>query len=59
MFEALKNIMQADPNDIYGFGGHMDIHIIKNSEWGAVAYLYHSKYGKYGNSLYSGANKEI
>jgi len=28
-------------------------------EWGAVAYLSHSKYGKYGNSMYEGSNKEI
>ena len=34
-------------------------HIIKNSEWVAVAYLSQSKYGKYGNPNYQGANKEI
>lgn len=33
--------------------------IIKNSEWGAVAYLTQSKYGKYGNTSFSGANKEV
>ena len=32
---------------------------MKNSEWGAVAYLTQSKYGKYGNSDYTGANKEV
>lgn len=31
----------------------------KNSEWGAVAYLSQSKYGKYGNGNYTGLNKEI
>ncbi len=36
-----------------------DTHMIKNMEWGAVAYLSQSEYGKYGNSLYTGANKEI
>ena len=36
-----------------------DTHLMKNSEWGAVAYLSQSKYGKYGNSMYSGVNKEI
>ena len=36
-----------------------DAHMMKNSEWGAVAYLSQSKYGKYGNSAYSGANKEV
>jgi len=37
----------------------LDIHMIKNSEWGAVTYLYHSKYGKYTNENYSGNNREI
>ncbi len=36
-----------------------DLHMIKNDEWGAVAYLSQSKYGKYGNSDYTRANKEI
>ncbi len=36
-----------------------DSHMMKNSEWGAVAYLSQSKYGKYGNSEYEGTNKEI
>ena len=36
-----------------------DPHMIKNSEWGAVAYLSQSKYGKYGNSDYEGLEKEI
>ena len=40
----------GDTNDI-------DIHMIKNSEWDAVVYLYHSQYGKYGDSTYT--NKEI
>ena len=34
-------------------------HMIKNSEWGAVAYFSQSKYGKYGNSNYLGVDKEI
>jgi len=36
-----------------------DTHMIKNSEWGAVAYLSQSKYGKYGNGSYEGRNKEV
>ena len=28
----------------------VDTHMMKNSEWGAVAYLSQSKYGKYGNN---------
>jgi len=37
----------------------IDVHMAKNSEWGATAYLSQSKYGKYGNSNYTGINKEI
>ena len=31
--------------NIYGFAYSDDTHMMKNSEWGAVAYLSHSKYG--------------
>ena len=41
----------------YGFNGNYDTHIIKNTEWGAMAYLSQSKYGKYGNIKYSGVSK--
>ena len=37
----------------------VDSRMIKNMEWGAVAYLSQSKYGKYGNPNYTGANKEV
>ncbi len=43
----------------YGYIGYVDAHLIKNTEWGAIAYLSQSIYGKYGNPDYSGANKEI
>ncbi len=43
----------------YGISTSADAHMMKNSEWGAVAYLSQSRYGKYGNSSYSGANKEV
>ncbi|MEG1495036.1 MAG: LamG-like jellyroll fold domain-containing protein [Bacilli bacterium] len=47
-------------SDYYGFDSTVgDMHMMKNTEWGAVAYLSQSKYGKYGNPNYSGANKEI
>ena len=36
--------MSANNND-YGFSTNTDTHMIKNMEWGAVAYLSHSKYG--------------
>ena len=49
-----------DSGNIYGFlKSEVDTHVTKNIEWGAVAYLSQSKYGKYGNSNYEGANKEI
>ncbi len=43
----------------YGYVGYVDAHLMKNTEWGAVAYLSQSKYGKYGNTNYVGVNKEI
>lgn len=45
--------------EIANDNNNFDIHMIKNMEWGAVAYLSHSKYGKYGNDLYTGLYKEI
>ena len=38
---------------------NIDTHMIKNSEWGAVAYLSQSKYGKYGNKAYENENREV
>ncbi len=47
-------------NDAFGMSEKTyDSHAMKNSEWGAVAYLSQSKYGKYGNNDYQGANKEV
>ena len=34
-----------DSGNIYGFATTDDTHMMKNMEWGAVAYLSHSKYG--------------
>ena len=48
-----------DTGNRYGLTSNVDTHIIKNSEWAAVAYLSQSKYGKLGNTNYTGANKEI
>ena len=40
------NIMNMkNSGNRYGFSTSTDTHMIKNSEWGAVAYLSHSKYG--------------
>ena len=43
----------------YGIESTTDTHMMKNSEWGIVAYLTQSKYGKLGNSNFTGSNKEI
>jgi len=62
-FEASR-LMQSSTNaPKYGFttvgNGTMDTHMLKNTEWGIVAYLSQSKYGKYGNPNYTGMNKEV
>ena len=46
-------------NTTYGLTSSTDTHMMKNTEWGAIAYLSQSKYGKMGNPNYSGTNKEI
>ena len=43
----------------YGLSTTMNSHAMRNDEWGAVAYLSQSRYGKLGNSNFSGANKEV
>ena len=59
-FDAIQKQFIGDNAKLnYGFSGNYDLHMIKNSEWGAMAYLSQSKYGKYGNSSYTDANKEI
>jgi len=49
--------------DTFGFSTNvnpgLDSHMVKNSEWGSVAFLSQSKYGKYGNSNYIEADKEL
>ena len=40
----IAKVMTEDGN-IYGLTGSADSHLMKNSEWGAVAYLSQSKYG--------------
>ncbi len=60
-FNAIKTQINGSSGTTnYGLSGeNYDTHMIKNTEWGAMAYLSQSKYGKYGNSNYTGANKEI
>ncbi len=45
--------------NIYGFDNTYDSHTAKDSEWALITYLTQSKYGKYGNSLYTGENKQV
>ena len=52
-------VKMNDVGNRYGFTSNIDTHMMKNSEWAAVSYLSQSKYGKLGNSNFSGANKEI
>ena len=40
----------TETNNPYGFSSSTDSHLIKNSEWGAAAYLSYSKYGKTGGT---------
>ena len=43
----------TDDGNIYGFNKKTaDTHLMKNSEWGAVAYLSYSKYGTNGQRVY-------
>ena len=52
--------MQMNSSNPYGFRSTSgNVHMSKNSEWSAIAYLSQSRYGKYGNSIYTGADKEI
>ncbi len=39
---TVKNFFET----MYNYNRSLDSHMIKNTEWGAVAYLSHSKYGK-------------
>ena len=47
------NIAKAmtENGNIYGLAGGTDSHLMKNSEWGAVAYLSQSKYGLNGTDI--------
>ena len=53
------SLKMNDSNNRYGFNESTDTHMMKNSEWGIVAYLSQSKYGKLGNINFIGVNKEI
>lgn len=73
MFYAIRKMELK--NNIYGFSGtgsklnndgtinndknDFDIHMIRNSEWQAVAILSSSKYGKSGNNIYDNDHKSV
>ena len=63
LFYASRSMQNSSNANKYGFDtigtGTMDVHMVKNTEWGLVAYLSQSKYGKYGNPSYTGADKEV
>ena len=60
---AMKIVPNAQPiisktiGEYYTYGQNYDrtkeSHLMKNSEWGAVAYLTHSQYGRNGNEIYA------
>ncbi len=60
-FNSVQQYMNSTSGEtIYGLtGDNYDAHMMKNTEWGAVAYLTQSRYGKYGNEDYTGVNKEV
>ena len=59
-FFYMARSMQLNNANTFGFTSDSgDVHMSKNSEWGAVAYLSQSKYGKYGNPNYEGVNKQV
>ncbi len=52
--------MQKTYYSTYGFNTDKgDLHMMKNDEWGAAAYLSQSKYGKHGNPDYFGKYEEV
>lgn len=52
--------LMEQENNIYGFiSKDVDTHLVKNTEWAAVAYLAMSDYGKYGDTNYIGLEKEV
>ena len=57
MFQNSRD-MSAMGN-LFGFTNEEDSHMMKNMEWGAMAYLTNSKYGKTGNLGYSSLEKPL
>ena len=51
--------IKYDGNNIYGLNKGVNTHMAKNIEWGAVALLSHSQFGKTGNEDFDGKEKEV
>lgn len=50
--ESLTNVTISEAYKLSkGYNENLNSHLIKNSEWGAVAYLAHSKYGRNGEEI--------
>ena len=47
----ISKAIAGDSNNVYGLKNSTDSHLIKNSEWGAVAYLGQSQYGLYNKNI--------
>ena len=62
-YNIIQKFMNGSSSEkIYGLTSDKytsDAHVMKNDEWGAVAYLSQSKYGKYNNPSYTGYKKEV
>ena len=56
--KMFDNTMQMKSNH-FGLTNSEDPHIAKNMEWGAMAYLTNSKYGKTGNPDYDPTEKQV
>ena len=54
-----KNAQGMKTISKFGLSENEDPHLVKNMEWGAMAYLTQSKYGKQGNDAYSGEEKQV
>ena len=46
-------------NYAFNYDRDKESHLMKNSEWGAVAYLTHSQYGRNGNEIYINNDRDI
>ena len=49
---AYNTVKGMNTTNVYGLTSSSDTHMMKNTEWGAVAYLSHSSYGKGNSEVY-------